>query len=38
MHRWLNASKTKPGRVIAVLLPAVPFEVAGKLIEETHFF
>ncbi|KAF2796756.1 hypothetical protein K505DRAFT_347726 [Melanomma pulvis-pyrius CBS 109.77] len=36
MHRWLNASKTDPARLIAVILPCQPFELAGQSIEETH--
>lgn len=35
-HRWINASKTEPARFVAVTLPCVPFDIAGKKLEEVH--
>lgn len=34
MHKWYNPSETEPARLIATLLPAEPFEIDGKQIEE----
>ncbi|KAH0831436.1 hypothetical protein AYO21_06434 [Fonsecaea monophora] len=36
MHRWHNASKTKPARFIATTVSCVPFDIAGKQLEEIH--
>lgn len=36
MHKWINASKTAPARLIAVTLPCDPFEIAGRMLEEVH--
>ncbi|KAI5917610.1 hypothetical protein F4810DRAFT_695601 [Camillea tinctor] len=38
MHRWINASKVLPARVLAVLLPCESFKVGDKFIEEEHIF
>ncbi|KAI1034918.1 hypothetical protein LB505_012035 [Fusarium chuoi] len=38
MHRWINASKVHRARVIAVLLPCLPFKVNGQCITEEHRF
>jgi hypothetical protein len=38
MHRWINASQVKPARLIAVILPCEPLEVAGELVKETHIY
>lgn len=35
-HRWINASNTEPARFVAVTLPCVPFDIAGKMLEEVH--
>jgi hypothetical protein len=36
MHRWHNASKTQPARFIATTISCVPFDIAGKQLEEVH--
>lgn len=36
MHRWSNASKDQPARLMGILLPSAEFRVAGKSIEEQH--
>ena len=38
MHKWRNLSETEPARILAVVLPAEPFEIAGtgKLLAEEH--
>ncbi|KXL47817.1 MAG: hypothetical protein FE78DRAFT_163586 [Acidomyces sp. 'richmondensis'] len=36
MHRWLNALKTNPARFVACTIPCVPFDIAGKELEEIH--
>ncbi|WPH00193.1 Hypothetical protein R9X50_00301600 [Acrodontium crateriforme] len=36
MHRWSNASQTQPARLIAVTIPCVPFDIAGKELKEVH--
>ncbi|KAJ9656188.1 hypothetical protein H2198_005150 [Neophaeococcomyces mojaviensis] len=35
-HRWINGSETEPARFVAVTLPCVPFDIAGKQLEEVH--
>ena len=32
----MNASKIEPARFVAVTLPCVPFDIAGKMLEEVH--
>ncbi|OQV07132.1 Cupin domain-containing protein [Cladophialophora immunda] len=36
MHRWHNASKTEPARFIATTVSCLPFDIAGKQLEEVH--
>ncbi|KAK4495284.1 hypothetical protein PRZ48_013614 [Zasmidium cellare] len=36
MHRWSNPSKDKPARFVACTIPCVPFDIAGKPLEEVH--
>ena len=36
MHRWVNASKTEPARFIATTISCLPFDIAGKQLEEVH--
>ncbi|KAJ9615709.1 hypothetical protein H2200_001786 [Cladophialophora chaetospira] len=36
MHKWHNASKTQPARFIATTISCVPFDIAGKQLEEVH--
>lgn len=36
MHRWRNASKTQPARLVVVTISCVPFDIAGKQLEEIH--
>ncbi|KAK3052191.1 hypothetical protein LTR09_006783 [Extremus antarcticus] len=35
-HRWSNPSKTEPARFVATTLPCIPFDIAGKQLEELH--
>jgi hypothetical protein len=36
MHRWHNASTTEPARFVATTISCVPFDIAGKQLEEIH--
>lgn len=36
MHKWHNASKTEPARLMAVTLPAKPIDIGGKELTEVH--
>ncbi|RVX74161.1 hypothetical protein B0A52_01993 [Exophiala mesophila] len=35
-HRWHNASKTEPARFVATTVSCIPFDIAGKPLEEHH--
>ncbi|ETI25860.1 hypothetical protein G647_02637 [Cladophialophora carrionii CBS 160.54] len=36
MHRWHNASSTAPARLVVTTLSCLPFDIAGKQLEEIH--
>ncbi|OCT49305.1 cupin domain-containing protein [Cladophialophora carrionii] len=36
MHRWHNASSTEPARLVVTTLSCLPFDIAGKQLEEIH--